>query len=113
MRELTLAFNTKCARCVFGFFSRAGEFLGAVPGSLKNHLNSDELCRIVAAALTAGCGLFGVLQAVAAHVGTIFPAPSDAAFAALVLTTILEAYRRLGHGENPTPPSSRSRTAGA
>ena len=78
---------------------RIDQFLAAVPGALKDHLNAEELARISIAALTAGGGLYGVLQAVTLHVGTIFPAPSDAAFAAAVLTLIMEAYRRLGHGE--------------
>jgi hypothetical protein len=78
---------------------------------LRGHLNTEELTRITVAALAAGGGLFGLLQAVVLQIGTIFPAPGDAAFAAVVLTTILEAQRRLGHGEARSTASRRSRPA--
>ena len=74
------------------------DFLGAAPGALKNHLNRVELVRITVTALMAGGGTLGFLQAIFLNVGTIFPAPSDAALAAAVLTIILESLRRLGHG---------------
>ena len=82
-------------------------FFRAVPGSIKNHLNMQELARILAASLTTGCGLFGTLEAVAAQVGVIFPASADAALAALVLTILLETHRRLGHGEELVRPPAR------
>ena len=49
-------------------------FLAAAPGSIKNHLNTEELARITIASLTAGGGLFGLIQALALNVGSIFPA---------------------------------------
>ena len=73
-------------------------FLDAVPGSLKNHLNVEELSRVSIAALTAGGGVYGLLQAVMLAAGTIFPAPADSALAAIVLASILDVCRRLGHG---------------
>jgi hypothetical protein len=88
------------------------EFVSAVPGSLKNHLNVQELSRVTVTAISAGGGVFSVLQAVAAHLGAIFPSATDAAVAAVVLTTILEARRRLGHGGESTPPARRPGRAG-
>jgi hypothetical protein len=74
------------------------DFLSAAPGALKNHLNTEELLRIVVTALGAGGGVFTVFEAVLRSTGRIFPVPSDAAFAAVLLATILEARRRLEHG---------------
>jgi hypothetical protein len=65
-------------------------------------LNTIELSRITIAALTAGGGILGLLEAILLGVGVIFPAPTDAALAALVLTLILEALRRLAHGQELT-----------
>ena len=82
---------------------RIGGFFAAVPGSLKNHLNGEELFRITVTAVSAGGGVFGLLSAFALHADTIFPAPADAALAALIIGTILDARRRLGHGAEPSP----------
>jgi cobalamin synthase len=88
--------------------TKAFTFFEEVPGSLKGHLNQEELVRVSVTALTAGGGLFGLLQALSLSVGSIFPAPSDAALAAALLTAILEILRRLGHGgetsKSPGPP---------
>ncbi len=70
----------------------------AVPNSLKYHLNQEELIRIAIASLGAGGGLFGLLHAIVLNLGSIFPAPGDAGLAAVMLTTILDVLRRLGHG---------------
>jgi hypothetical protein len=78
-------------------------FWGEVPGALKNHLNTVELTRITITSLAAGGGVLGLLQALLASVGTIFPAPSDAALAAVILTLILDSLRRLDHGQEPAP----------
>lgn len=83
--------------------TRLKSFLSAAPGALKNHLNIDELCRVVVAAVSAGGGVFAIFQAVLSQCGAIFPAPIDAAFAALVMTLILEATRRLDHGSDLQP----------
>jgi hypothetical protein len=88
------------------------DFVSAVPGSLKNHLNVQELSRVTVAAISAGGGVFSILQAISAHLGTIFPSATDAAVAAVVLTMILEARRRLGHGGEPIPPARRPGRAG-
>ncbi len=77
------------------------DFFGEVPGSIKNHLNTEEIYRITVAALSSGAGFFGLFQAIMLHIGTIFPAPADAAMASLILTVILETYRRLGQGSQP------------
>lgn len=75
-------------------------FFAAVPGAIKSHLNAEELVRIAVTALSAGGGVFGILEAVMRSVGLIFPAPSDAGLAAAILTMILESHRRLQHGRN-------------
>jgi hypothetical protein len=89
--------------------SRLGRFFAAVPGAIKDHLNSEELLRVSVAALTAGGGVFAVLQALVLHAGEVFPAPADAALATAVLTLILEARRRLAQGKEPAAacPSPR------
>jgi hypothetical protein len=82
------------------------DYVGPAPGALKDHINSVELSRITITALTAGGGTLALLQAILMNVGTIFPAPADAALAAVILTFTLESLRRLGHGEEQS--SSRS-----
>jgi hypothetical protein len=84
-------------------FSSIREFFGPAPATIKKHLNTDELTRITLTALTAGAGTVALLQAILVNVGNIFPAPTDAALAAVVLTFALEALRRLGHGQEPAP----------
>jgi hypothetical protein len=74
------------------------DFFGPAPGALKAHLSTVELSRITIAALTAGGGTLLFLQALLLNVGAIFPAPTDAALAAVVLTLLIEAVRRLGQG---------------
>jgi hypothetical protein len=93
---------------VRAFARKSVTYLEEVPGSLSGHLNREELVRVSVTALAAGGGLFGLLQALALSAGTIFPAPTDAALAAAVLTAILEVLRRLTHGKGgdkkPEPP---------
>ncbi len=79
------------SRIVLGAVASIRKFLAAVPGSIKNHLNIEELARISIAALTAGGGFFGVLQAVVTGASTIFLSPGDAALAVALLTVVLEA----------------------
>ncbi len=86
-------------------------FWGAVPGSLRNHLNVEELGRITITSLSAGGGLFGLVQALTLNAGTIFPATADAALATAVMTMILEAHRRLGQGQELIPPPHPTRPA--
>jgi hypothetical protein len=81
----------------------ARDFFGPAPGAIKKHLNTDELTRVTLTAVSAGAGTMALLQTILMNVGSIFPAPTDAALAALVLTLVLETLRRLGHGrENAT-----------
>lgn len=77
------------------------QFFAAVPGSLRDHLNFEELARIAITALTAGGGVFGLLEAVLSQAPAVFPAPADAALAAALLTLILDVCRRLQHGDDP------------
>jgi hypothetical protein len=79
------------------------DFFGPVPGALKDHLNTTELARIIITSLTAGGGILALLQALIMNVGTIFPAPTDAALAAVILTFLLDSLRRLGHGQDSVP----------
>jgi hypothetical protein len=90
------------------------EFVGAVPSAVQGHLNVEELARIRWTALLAAVGILGLLQALVLAVGTIFPAPTDAALAGLILTFILESRRRLGHGREPdsTGPAGRRGSGG-
>lgn len=101
--------NTISPRILSRLLALLRTFFAAVPGSLKDHLNPQELSRISVTAFSAGGGVFGVLQAVAADTATIFPAPADAALAAAVLTTVIEVRRRLAQGQEPTPAPRRSR----
>jgi hypothetical protein len=82
-------------------------FFSVAPGALQSHLNTEELMRIAVASLSAGGGIFGLLEAIMRSAGVVFPAPSDAALAAALLTMILESHRRLQHGDEPR----RSRAA--
>jgi hypothetical protein len=73
-------------------------FMSAVPGSIKHHLNMEELARITVASVTTGGGFFGFLQAVVTSASTLFLSPTDAALVVAILTLVLETHRRLGHG---------------
>lgn len=88
---------------------RCARFLAEAPHSLRNHLNIDELSRVLLAAFWAGGGIFGLLELVVAQVGGIFPSPADAGFAAAVLTALLEAWRRLSHGSPAASKNSQIR----
>ncbi len=81
-------------------------FFGPAPGALKDHLNGTELSRITITALASGGGTLALLQAILANVGVIFPAPADAAVAAVFVTLIIEALRRLNHGPELVPVQS-------
>ena len=70
---------------------QCASFFGPAPGALKDHLNGVELSRITITALTTGGGTLALLQAILMNVGTIFPAPTDAALAAVFVTLIIEA----------------------
>ena len=85
------------------------DFFGPAPGALKDHLNGVELSRITITALTAGGGTLALLQAILLNVGKIFPAPTDAAVAAVFVTLIIEALRRLGHGPETVPVRANGR----
>ena len=84
-------------------------FWGAAPGALKNHLNTEELARITIASLTAGGGLFGLIEALSLDVAAVFPASGDAALATVVLTILLEGRRRLRQGQEPAFPPQQPR----
>jgi hypothetical protein len=73
-------------------------FAGPAEDSIKGHLNRTELGRVVVAALTAGAGLMGVLNAILANVATIFPSQFDAALGAVIVTVLIDVLRRLRHG---------------
>src|SRR5947209_5624660 len=85
------------------------DFFGPAPGALKDHLNGVELARITIMALTAGGGTLALLQAILMNIGKIFPAPTDAAVAAVFVTLIIEALRRLGHGPAAVPVGANGR----
>ena len=91
-------------------FNRLSEYLAAVPGSLRGHLNADELARVALLAVTGGSGVFGVLNAIAISAGQIFPAPADSALAVAVFAVILECRRRLDHGQEAPGIDLRNRS---
>ena len=96
--------------CLFtSLFEIVRHFFAAVPGSLMDHLNSEELIRIAITALTAGGGVLGIFEGVLGGVARVFPAPADAALAAALLTAILEVCRRLRHGEELVPRRAAAR----
>jgi cobalamin synthase len=102
-----------CSCLVRELVDSVRDFLGAVPGAVKNHLNTEELARITLTAVVAGGGIFGILEAVMMAAGSIFPAPTDAALAATILAVVLEVFRRLQHGDDPTAfrPPVRSKSS--
>lgn len=87
-------------------FQKIRDYLDVVPGAIKNHLNTEELLRVTVTSMTAGAGLFGLIEAVSLSLGAIFPCASDAALAASLLTFILGVRKRLNQGEEP-PRASR------
>jgi hypothetical protein len=93
-----LDINPGYSRILLGALATIRKFLAAAPGSIKHHLNIQELVRISIAALTTGGGFFGILQAVVTSASTVFLSPGDAALAVGILTVIIEVHRRLGHG---------------
>jgi hypothetical protein len=103
-----LDINPRCSRIFLGALASIRKFLEAVPGSIKHHLNIEELARVSIASLAAGGGFFGILQAVVTSASTVFLSPGDAALAVGILTLIIEVHRRLGHGVAPeTAPKFR------
>ena len=54
-----------------------------------------------------------VKKAVMMAAGSIFPAPTDAALAATVLAVVIEVFRRLRHGDDPSSiwPPMRSKSS--
>jgi hypothetical protein len=82
-------------------------FLGQAEQSLQGHLNVSELLRVVVTALLTGAGTLGVLSAIQAAAGTVFPQPADAALAVSVLTAIADVVRRLGQGKTLPPGALR------
>jgi hypothetical protein len=104
-----LGLRAKLYTLIVLIFRRIRDFFTAVEGSLKNHLNIEELARIALTALAAGGGVFGLLEALMKQAGVVFPSASDAALAAIVMTVILEGHRRLGQGEEHLPAARRSR----
>ena len=54
------------------------DFIAEAPGSLRGHLNVEELARVAISALAGGGGVFGILNLIVVYAGLIFPAPADA-----------------------------------
>lgn len=87
------------------------DFLGAVPGAIRSHLNTAELARIAAAALLSGGGVWGVLEALAKSLPQ-WVAPADVGLATGGFILLLEVARRLGHGDEVEPPARLSHARG-
>ncbi len=84
------------------------EWLGPVADSIRGRINLEELIRVVVLALTNG-GLAALLQAIAAASGAIFvdqDVAREVSLGIMILTAVLDYWRRRGHGPLPlTPPS--------
>jgi hypothetical protein len=87
------------------------KFFSAVEGSIHGVLLPEELYRAILASLGSG-SLVGlaivVLMAIQSHVAGIFPNPTIASLAAMVLTLVLDLLRRQIHGKVPSPVTPAS-----
>lgn len=80
------------------FFLNISAFLGPVADAVKGRVNTEELAKTVVLAFSA-TGVVGVLQIVLSHVGAILIAPQDAQAATLILTFLIEYFRRKQQGD--------------
>ena len=79
-------------------------FLSQVADAHKGFIVPEELYRSIVTALGSGgiVGLFlTILQAILAHVETIFPDPSVGGLAAISLTLVVDLLRRQNQGPGP------------
>lgn len=95
-------------KIVLQVISFIGKFLGPAVGSIKGHLNIEELLKTLVTAVLAGGGILGVLTALIPVIGVIVPNAADAALATGVLTVIVDVVRRLQHGTAPPTPSPKT-----
>lgn len=72
-------------------------FLGSAPNAVRDHLNVNELVRIVVAAVMAGGGAYEAFVALAGSIPS-WVAPGDVGLATGVLLTLTEVWRRLRQG---------------
>lgn len=80
-------------------------FFAAAPKAVRNHLNLDELARIVVTAVMGGATAYEVLGALARNIPA-WVAPADVALATGIALTLVEVARRLGHGPEVPPPTA-------
>ena len=74
--------------------------LSEAPNSVVHHLNTHEVVRIASLSiLVAGCVLAGS-SLLFGCTDLTFPSPADSALAAAVFVSILDARRRLSHGQD-------------
>jgi len=99
------------ARKGLSMLSSLKKFLSAVEGSIQGVIVPEELYRSILTSLGSGTSV-GVLillfQAILTHAASIFPNPTVASLATVLLTMILDLLRRQGQGGVPTgsvPPS--------
>jgi hypothetical protein len=82
------------------------DFLAKVAGAGKGFLLPEELYRSIITSLGSG-GMIGLimtmLQAVLTNTATIFPNPLVGSLATMVLTLVIDLFRRMNQGSTPAP----------
>lgn len=81
-------------------------FFAATSGSIKGYLNPEELYRSLLTSFGSGTtvGLILVLlQTVLSNAATVFPNPTVASLATVILTLVIDLLRRQSQGNIPTP----------
>lgn len=80
-------------------------FLGEVPGAIRDHLNIGEIVRIVVASSLAGGGVYEAVRALAESIPQ-WVAPGDVGLVTAVFVLVIEVWRRLRQGKQaPTVES--------
>ena len=84
------------------------QFFAKVRGSRQGILVPEELFRAIVTSLGSGTVIgiaVVILQALLDHVVSIFPDPTIAGLASILLTLVLDLLRRQSHADpgNPTP----------
>ncbi len=81
-------------------------FFSTVQGSIQGILVPEEVYRSILTALGSGSTvgvLILLLQSVLSDASTIFPNPTVATLASMLITLILDLLRRQSQGGTPTP----------
>ncbi len=90
-------------------------FFSASGTSIQGYLSIEELYRSILTALGSGTTVgivILVLQNLLSDVAAVFPNPTVASLATVILTMILDLLRRQSQGNIPNPPVSPAPTPG-